>query len=110
MVVIDVRPEAEYAAGHQPCSRSMPLAELARRLADPPAVEEIVACCLGPYCLMSDEAVGLLRQRGYSVRMMSEGGTESRGALVWRATRPDCPDTGAWSGCMEALWQCNALF
>lgn len=82
IVVIDVRPEAEYAAGHLPCARSMPLAELERRLADLPPGKEIVAYCRGPYCLMSDEAVQLLRQRGYSAHKISEGVTEwSAGGL-----------------------------
>ena len=76
IVVIDVRPEAEYAAGHLPCARSMPLAELERRLADLPPGKEIVAYCRGPYCLMSDEAVQLLRQRGYSAHKISDGVTE----------------------------------
>lgn len=76
IVVIDVRPQAEYAAGHLPYARSMPLAELEKRLADLPAGKEIVAYCRGPFCLMSDEAVRLLRQRGYAAHKMSDGVTE----------------------------------
>jgi rhodanese-related sulfurtransferase/DNA-binding transcriptional ArsR family regulator len=79
IVVIDVRPAAEYAAGHLPCARSMPLAELEQRLADLPAGKDIVAYCRGPFCLMSDEAVRLLRQRGYSAHKIPDGVTE------WRA-------------------------
>ena len=79
IVVIDVRPEAEYAAGHLPCARSMPLAELEQRLADLPPGKEIIAYCRGPFCLMSDEAVRLLRQRGYRAHKMSDGVSE------WRA-------------------------
>ena len=79
IVVIDVRPEAEYVAGHLPFARSLPLAELEKRLADLPAGKEIVAYCRGPFCLMSDEAVKLLRQRGYTASKITDGVSE------WRA-------------------------
>lgn len=79
IVVIDVRPEAEYTAGHLPFARSLPLAELEKRLADLPADKEIVAYCRGPFCLMSDEAVKLLRQRGYTAHKITDGVSE------WRA-------------------------
>jgi len=52
VIVIDVRPSAEYEAGHLPFARSMPLAELEKRLADLPADCTIVAYCRGPFCLM----------------------------------------------------------
>lgn len=82
IVVIDVRPEAEYTAGHLPFARSLPLAELEKRLADLPAGKEIVAYCRGPFCLMSDEAVKLLRQRGYTAHKITDGVTEwSAGGL-----------------------------
>ncbi len=76
IVVIDVRPGDEFAAGHLPHARSMPLDELEQRLADLPPGKEIVAYCRGPFCLMSDEAVRLLRARGYSARKISDGVTE----------------------------------
>lgn len=76
IVVIDVRPEAEYVAGHLPFARSLPLAELEKRLADLPPDKDIVAYCRGPFCLMSDEAVKLLRQRGYTAHKISDGVTE----------------------------------
>jgi len=79
VVVIDVRPEAEYVAGHLPFARSLPLAELEKRLADLPTGKEIVAYCRGPFCLMSDEAVTLLRQRGYTAHKITDGVSE------WRA-------------------------
>jgi rhodanese-related sulfurtransferase len=82
IVVIDVRPEAEYDAGHLPFARSLPLAELEKRLADLPAGKEIVAYCRGPFCLMSDEAVKLLRQRGYTAHKITDGVSEwSAGGL-----------------------------
>lgn len=82
IVVIDVRPEAEFAAGHLPCARSIPLAELEQRLAELPAGKAVVAYCRGPFCLMSDEAVALLRQRGYQASKISDGVAEwSAGGL-----------------------------
>lgn len=76
ILVIDVRPGDEYEAGHLPFARSMPLAELEKRLADLPTDREIVAYCRGPFCLMSDEAVHLLRQRGYLAHKIADGVTE----------------------------------
>lgn len=77
IVVIDVRPSDEYAAGHLPHARSLPLAELEKRLADLPADgREIVAYCRGPFCLMSDEAVRLLRAHGFVARKISDGVSE----------------------------------
>jgi rhodanese-related sulfurtransferase len=76
IVVIDVRPDDEFAAGHLPHARSIPLSELEKRLADLPANKAIVAYCRGPFCLMSDEAVQLLRERGYSAHKISDGVTE----------------------------------
>lgn len=76
IVVIDVRPGTEFAAGHLPYARSMPLAELEKRLAELPVDKEIVAYCRGPFCLMSDEAVQLLRQRGYTAHKITDGVTE----------------------------------
>ena len=76
ILVIDVRPASEFAAGHLPFARSMPLGELEKRLADLPAGKEIVAYCRGPFCLMSDEAVQLLRQRGFSAHKITDGVTE----------------------------------
>jgi rhodanese-related sulfurtransferase len=76
LVVIDVRPGDEFAAGHLPHARSMPLEELEQRIADLPPGKEIVAYCRGPFCLMSDEAVRLLRARGFSASKISDGVTE----------------------------------
>jgi DNA-binding transcriptional ArsR family regulator/rhodanese-related sulfurtransferase len=79
VIVIDVRPQAEYDAAHLPFARSMPLPELQRRLAELPKRTQIVAYCRGPFCLMSDEAVKLLSAGGYKARKISDGVSE------WRA-------------------------
>jgi|SRR5690348_9927039 rhodanese-related sulfurtransferase/DNA-binding transcriptional ArsR family regulator len=76
VVVLDVRPEAEYREAHLPYARSIPLLELKRRLAELPKGKEIVAYCRGPFCLMSGEAVALLRKRGYRARKISDGVAE----------------------------------
>ena len=76
VIVIDVRPAVEYRAGHLPFARSMPLMEIERRLAELPAGKEIVAYCRGPFCLMSEEAVGLLREKGLTARRITDGVAE----------------------------------
>jgi rhodanese-related sulfurtransferase len=73
LVVLDVRPAAEYAAGHLPGAVSIPVGELRRRLAELPGDREIVAYCRGPYCAFAHEAVALLRQEGFSARRLEDG-------------------------------------
>ncbi len=80
-VVIDVRPEAEYAAGHIPGAINIPPGELPRRLKSLPKDQEIVAYCRGPYCLFALEAVATLRKKGYRARRLEEGFPE------WKAAR-----------------------
>lgn len=80
LVVIDVRPAAEYAQAHLPYARSMPVAEIARRLAELPRDKTIVAYCRGPFCLMSDEACELLSAQGYRVHKLSDGVSEWQAA------------------------------
>lgn len=80
IVVIDVRPQAEYQTAHLPCARSMPLAEIEQRLDELPRDREIVAYCRGPFCLLSEEALQLLARRGFRVRKLSDGVSEWRTA------------------------------
>jgi rhodanese-related sulfurtransferase/DNA-binding transcriptional ArsR family regulator len=72
-VVLDVRPGGEYRAGHIAGARSVPLAELEARLREIPKDQEVVAYCRGPYCVFADEAVALLRARGYRARRFELG-------------------------------------
>ena len=65
VVVIDVRPNAEYNAGHITGAASVPLPELRRHLAALPKDAEIVAYCRGPYCVYADDAVRALQRRGF---------------------------------------------
>lgn len=71
--VLDVRPEDEFAHGHLSGALNIPLAQLERRLAELPPDREIVAYCRGPWCVLSFEAVALLRRRGYRVRRLEDG-------------------------------------
>lgn len=80
IVVLDVRPAAEFDTAHLPHARSLPLPELAQRLAELPKTAEIVAYCRGPFCLMADEAVALLRAHGHRARKLAEGVTEWQAA------------------------------
>jgi rhodanese-related sulfurtransferase len=80
VLVLDVRPTVEYAQGHIPGARSIPVEELEHRLAELPPDREIVAYCRGPYCVYADEAARLLQDRGYIVRRLTEGFPEWRAA------------------------------
>jgi ArsR family transcriptional regulator len=71
--VLDVRPEDEFTSGHVPGALNIPFSQLERRLAELPADREIVAYCRGPWCVLSFEAVALLRGRGYQVRRLEDG-------------------------------------
>ncbi|HEX8739577.1 MAG TPA: metalloregulator ArsR/SmtB family transcription factor [Casimicrobiaceae bacterium] len=76
VVVLDVRPRAEYDALHLPFARSLPLVELKARLAELPKDRPVVAYCRGPFCLMSDEAVKLLSKRGFRASKLADGVAE----------------------------------
>jgi rhodanese-related sulfurtransferase len=80
VVLLDVRPEAEYRAGHIAGARSAPLAELPSLLSDLPRRREIVAYCRGPYCVYADDAVRLLRAQGLNARRLEVGFPEWRRA------------------------------
>ncbi|MDO8314795.1 MAG: metalloregulator ArsR/SmtB family transcription factor [Rugosibacter sp.] len=80
VIVIDVRPRAEYEAAHLPFARSMPLVEIKKRLAELPTDKEIVAYCRGPFCLLADEAVVLLAAKGYRIRKILDGVSEWQAA------------------------------
>ncbi len=78
VTVLDVRPPEEFAAGHVPGAVNIPIHELAKRLAELPKRKEIVAYCRGPYCLMSYDAVQLLRKKGLKARRLKDGLPEWR--------------------------------
>ena len=73
VVVLDVRPVEEYAAAHIPGAMSVPVGQLAARLAELPPDVEVVAYCRGAYCVLANDAVRLLRGRGRSARKLVDG-------------------------------------
>lgn len=86
VVLVDVRPAEEFAAGHIDGARSIPLDELRERLAELPADREVVAYCRGPFCAYAHEAVRQLRAEGRAARRLEEGWPE------WRlAGKPSVP-------------------
>jgi rhodanese-related sulfurtransferase len=86
VVLVDVRPDEEFAAGHIEGARSIPLDELRERLAELPADREVVAYCRGPFCAYAHEAVRQLRAAGRTARRLEEGWPE------WRlAGQPSVP-------------------
>jgi rhodanese-related sulfurtransferase/DNA-binding HxlR family transcriptional regulator len=78
VVLVDVRPAPEYAAGHIEGARSIPLDELERRLAELPPDTEVVAYCRGPFCAYAHDAVRRLRAEGRTARRLSDGWPEWR--------------------------------
>lgn len=76
VVLIDTRPRVEYESGHLPGALSMPVDELPARLKELPRDRPIVAYCRGEYCLFADEAVALLRKRGFDARRLEGGWPE----------------------------------
>lgn len=73
VTVLDLRPVEEYRAGHIPGAISIPLEELEHRLSGLPKEGEIVAYCRGPYCVLSIQAVEMLRAKGFQAVRLEEG-------------------------------------
>ncbi len=80
VTLIDVRPEDEFALGHVPGARNIPLSELKRQLKKLDRSTEIIAYCRGPYCVLSFEAVAQLRKLGFKARRLEEGLPEWKAA------------------------------
>lgn len=79
VLVLDVRPEEEFASAHLPHARSLPVDELRKRLKELPKDVPVVAYCRGPFCLMARDVVELLRKQGYRAFHLTDGVAE------WRA-------------------------
>ena|SRR5258706_1014561 len=78
VTVLDVRPPEEFAVGHVPGAVNIPVEDLEKRFRELPRRKEIVAYCRGPFCLMSYEAVQLLRKKGLKARRLQDGMPEWR--------------------------------
>jgi rhodanese-related sulfurtransferase len=76
VVLVDVRPVEEYAAGHIEGARSIPIDELQDRLAELPDDREVVAYCRGPFCAYAHDAVRTLRANGREARRLEDGWPE----------------------------------
>ncbi len=83
VTILDVRPAAEFAAGHIPGALSVPLPALKSMLATLPKDREVVAYCRGPYCVMAIEAVTQLRKQGFTAHRLELGVADWR-ARGWR--------------------------
>lgn len=73
VILLDVRPEEEYNRGHIHRAISMPVAQLRKRLEVLPKTKLVVAYCRGPFCVYADEAVALLKKKGYQAARLNEG-------------------------------------
>lgn len=93
VLILDVRPPEEYAAGHIPGAISVPLTDLEARLEGLPSDAEVVAYCRGRYCVMAPQALGLLRRHGFNARRLQDGLPEWR-----RAGLPVHVGTGSSEG------------
>ncbi|MCO4835467.1 MAG: ArsR family transcriptional regulator [Acidimicrobiaceae bacterium] len=80
LIIIDVRPEAEYVAGHIRGARSVPIDQLAELVRFQSPKVDIVVYCRGQYCVFADEAVRLLRKQRRNVRRLQDGFPEWRTA------------------------------
>ena len=78
VVILDVRPEPEYAAAHLPGAVHIPLEELAERIEELPRTHDVVAYCRGRYCVLAHDAVRLLNGEGIPARRAVDG------LLEWR--------------------------
>lgn len=73
VVLVDVRPASEYAAGHVAGAVNIPVSDLATRMGELPPDARVVAYCRGPYCVMAATAVGRLREAGFDAARLAEG-------------------------------------
>jgi len=80
VVLLDVRPEDEFAAGHLPGALNVPLDQLDALIATLPHDREVVAYCRGPYCMLAADAVEALRARGFKARRLEDGFPEWKAA------------------------------
>lgn len=76
LLLLDVRPREEYMAGHFPGAVSLPLKELEDKINSFPHDKEVVAYCRGPNCVLSQEAVEILRKNKMVAYRLPQGVVE----------------------------------
>jgi rhodanese-related sulfurtransferase len=73
IILLDVRPEQEFTAGHIPGAINIPIDQLPNRLGDLKKTKQYIAYCRGPFCVFADDAVQLLLQKGFKANRIEEG-------------------------------------
>jgi rhodanese-related sulfurtransferase len=73
VVLLDVRPEQEFAAGHIPNAINIPIDRLANRVKELNKIKQYIAYCRGPFCVFADDAIQLLTKRGFKAQRLDEG-------------------------------------
>jgi rhodanese-related sulfurtransferase len=73
VVLLDIRPEQEYNAGHIPQSVNIPIDQLTKRISELKKTKQYIAYCRGPFCVFADEAVELLTKKGFKAKRLEEG-------------------------------------
>jgi len=73
IMLLDVRPEKEFNAGHIPHAINIPIDQLAKRIGELKKTKQYIAYCRGPFCVFADEAVQLLAKKGFSAKRLDEG-------------------------------------
>jgi rhodanese-related sulfurtransferase/DNA-binding transcriptional ArsR family regulator len=80
VTVLDVRPEAEFEAGHIKGALGIPMDQLEDRVDELQPELQVVAYCRGPYCMLAYDAVAILREKGFDAVRLEEGFPEWRKA------------------------------
>jgi rhodanese-related sulfurtransferase len=78
VTILDVRPEEEFSQGHLSGAINIPLGELEKHLSEFSGDTEVIAYCRGPWCVLSYEAVSILRSKGIRARRLDGGLPEWR--------------------------------
>ena len=73
VVLLDVRPEQEFDAGHIPNAINIPIDRLAARIKELNKTKQYIAYCRGPFCVFADDAVRLLTKKGFKAKRLEEG-------------------------------------
>ena len=73
IVLLDVRPQQEFNAGHIPDAINIPIDQLITRIKELSKSKQYIAYCRGPFCVFADDAVQILTKKGFKARRLEEG-------------------------------------